>query len=300
MLIAFSIGLVLAESAVIAAAFRAGRVRAGEALRDASLGRERLGVVRGLLGLAIVAGGAIPLLLVGGLPFTILVVPMAIVLAIGIALLGPLVLGLPAVALSRPLRRLGVTGLLASTSMTSGRRRVSAVAAAIALVVAIAGSQIVLSASSRAAAQHEAAERLTADRVLVSDGPGLPPSLERVVRGLPGVTGAVGVIPLDVYIMNRGLENDGVPRIAAGIDVQRAGRMLDLGVRKGSIADVRGSDDRDQHATRRRLAPRRRRHAARAAPRRRRGAASAWAPCTAGRRPSATSCSQRASRVSTP
>ena len=43
MLIAFSIGLVLAESAVIAAAFRAGRVRAGEALRDASLGKERLG-----------------------------------------------------------------------------------------------------------------------------------------------------------------------------------------------------------------------------------------------------------------
>ena len=58
MLIAFSIGLVLAESAVIAAAFRAGRVRAGEALRDASLGRERLGVVRGLLGLAIVAGSS--------------------------------------------------------------------------------------------------------------------------------------------------------------------------------------------------------------------------------------------------
>jgi putative ABC transport system permease protein len=239
MLLAFSIGLVLAESAVIAAAFRAGRVRAGEALRDASLGKERLGVVRGLLGLAIVTGGAIPLLLVGGLPFTALVVPMAIVLAIGIALLGPLVLALPAALLSRPLRRVGVTGLLASTSMTSGRRRVSAVAAAIALVVAIAGTQIVLSASSRAAAQHEAAERLTADRVLVSDGPGLPPSLEHAVRRLPGVTGAVGVIPLDVYIMNRGLEDDGVPRIAAGIDVRRAGRMLDLGVREGSIAHVR-------------------------------------------------------------
>ncbi len=241
MLIAFSIGLVLAESAVIAAAFRAGRVRAGEALRDASDGRERLGLVRGLLGLAIVAAGAIPLLLVGGLPFTILVVPMAIVLAIGIALLGPLVLAVPAAALSRPLRRLGVTGMLASTSMTSGRRRVSAVAAAIALVVAIAGSQIVLTASSRAAAQHEAAERLTADRVLVSNGPGLPPSLERAVRGLPGVTGVVGVIPLVVYIMNRGLETSGEPRIAAGIDLQRAGRMLDLGVREGSIARVRGN-----------------------------------------------------------
>ena len=60
MLIAFSIGLVLAESAVIAAAFRAGRVRAGEALRDASLGKERLGVVRGLLGLAIVRGRSDP------------------------------------------------------------------------------------------------------------------------------------------------------------------------------------------------------------------------------------------------
>lgn len=241
MLIAFSVGLVLAESAVIAAAFRAGRVRPGEALRDASDGRERLGIVRGLLGLAIVAGGAIPLLLVGGLPFTTLVVPMAIVLAIGIALLGPLVLALPAAALSRPLRRLSVTGMLASTSMTSGRRRVSAVAAAIALVVAIAGSQIVLTASSRAAAQHETAERLTADRVLVSNGPGLPVSLERAVRGLRGVTGAVGVIPLDVYIMNRRLETSGEPRNAAGIDLQRARRMLDLGVREGSIARVRGN-----------------------------------------------------------
>jgi putative ABC transport system permease protein len=239
MLLAFSIGLVLAESAVIAAAFRAGRVRAGEALRDASLGKERLGVVRGLLGLAIVVGGAVTLLVVSGLSFTVVVVPMAIVLAIGVALLGPLVLALPAALLSRPLRRVGATGLLASTSMTSGRRRVSAVAAAIALVVAIAGSQVVLSASSRAAAQHEAAERFAGGQVLVSDGPGLPPSLERAVRGLPGVTGAVGVIPLDVYIMTRGLENDGIPQIAAGIDMQRAGRVLDLGVRKGSMSRVR-------------------------------------------------------------
>jgi putative ABC transport system permease protein len=240
MAIAFSIGLVLAECAVLTAAFRAGRVRAGEALRDASLGRDRLGVVRGLLGLAIVASGAIPLMLVGGLPFTIIVVPMAIVLAIGIALLGPFALALPAAVLSRPLRRLGVTGMLASTSMTTGRRRVGAVAAAIALVVAIAGSQIVLSSSSRAAAQSETAERLTANQVLVSDGPGLPPSLAQVVRGLPGVRSAVGVIPLQVYLMNRGLETTGDPRVAAGIDLQRAGRMLNLGVRAGSIADVRG------------------------------------------------------------
>ena len=77
--------------------------------------------------------------------------------------------------------------------------------------------------------------------MLVSDGPGLPPSLERTVRGLPGVTGAAGVLPLDVYIMNRGLENNGVPRIAAGIDVRRAGAMLDLGVRAGSIARVGGN-----------------------------------------------------------
>ena len=242
MLIAFSIGLVLAESAVIAAAFRAGRVRAGEALRDASLGKERLGVVRGLLGLAIVAGGAIPLLLVGGLPFTVLVVPMAIVLAIGIALLGPLVLGLPAAALSRPLRRRrrdraarqhvdderpaqGQRGRRRHRARRRDRRQPDRP------VGQLQGSR---AARSRRAPHGRPGARVGRPR---------PASVARAraVRGLPGVTGAVGVIPLDVYIMNRGLENDGVPRIAAGIDVQRAGRMLDLGVRKGSIARVRGS-----------------------------------------------------------
>ncbi len=77
--------------------------------------------------------------------------------------------------------------------------------------------------------------------MLVSDGPGLPSSLEPAIRRLPGVRGAVGVLPLDVYIMNRGLENNGVPRIAAGIDVQHSGGLLDLGVRKGSLARVRGN-----------------------------------------------------------
>ncbi len=241
MLIAFSIGLVLAESAVIVAAFRAGRVRAGEALRDASLGRERLGIVRGLIGIGFVAVAATGLLRVHGSQFAAVVVPCAIGLAIGIALLGPLVLALPAGLLSRPLRRMGASGLLASTSMTSGRRRVSAVASAIALVVAIAGSQVVLSASARAGAEHDAAQRVTAGRVLVSDGPGLPPSLEAAVRRVPGVTGAVSVLPLDVFIMNDGLGNNGVPRTAAGIDLQNAGGMLDLGVRRGSIARVHGS-----------------------------------------------------------
>jgi putative ABC transport system permease protein len=240
LLVAFASGILVSEAAVLAAASRAGRVRAGEALRDASLGRERLGLLRGALGLLTVGGAIVLLLAVHGLATLAAVVPLAIMLAAGAALLAPVVLALPAGMLSRPLRGLGPSGLLASTSIATGRRRVGAVSASIALVVAIAGSQIVLSATSRAAARHETGERVLAAQALVSNGAGLPPRVERAAGRLPGATGAVGVIPLDIYVMNRDLVDNGTPKAAAGLDVPHAAGLLDLRVRDGSLAGVGG------------------------------------------------------------
>lgn len=238
--VAFATGLAVAEAAVVTAAWRAARVRPAEAFLEASVEPAGLGPARWVAGLAAAAGGAALIILVpvGGA----LAGPAALCLAIGAALLSPVVLGLPAAALSWPLRAgRGAPGLLASAAVATNRRRAGAVAAPIVLVVALAGTQVIADATTRATIQQVTAERVRAPYVLVAGaGAGLPAATARLAGQLPGVRAAAGVVPTTVFLLDPGLDNFGSGWDAAGLDPAAVPGTLNVDVRSGSLASLTG------------------------------------------------------------
>jgi putative ABC transport system permease protein len=237
--VAFATGLAVAEVASLAAAWRAARVRPAEALLEASLEPPGLGPARWLLGLLAVGGGVALLITVpvGGA----LAGPAALSLAIGAALLSPVVLGLLAAALSWPLRAgPGASGLMASTAVATHRRRAGAVAAPIVLIVAVTGTQAIADTTTQATTQHVTAQRIRAPYVLVADA-GLPVGTARLAGQVPGVRAAAGILPTSVFLLDRGLDNYGSPWDAAGLDPATAPGTLDLAVQAGSLASLTGS-----------------------------------------------------------
>jgi putative ABC transport system permease protein len=160
---------------------------------------------------------------------------------IAVALLGPVVVGWPVALAGRPLLAGGGAGFLAGSALGTGRFRVGAVAAAIALVVALAGTQVVSLATAQRATERATAQRVQADRVLVARaGDGLPPSVAAAAAKLPGVT-AAGTVSTDVFLIDRGLTHQGDSWDAAGLDPAATRGTLDLDVRAGSLDAVRGN-----------------------------------------------------------
>jgi putative ABC transport system permease protein len=238
--IAVGTGTVVALLASLLAVRRALAVLPGEALLAAAVPQRRIGVVRWLLGLVALGGGLtlVIVLSVAALSFAVLA---ACCFAIGLALLGPVLLGRPAAWLGRLVLGAGGSGFLAGAALSTGRFRTGAVAAAIALVVALGGAQVVGLATARDATERESAERVTADRVLTAtSGGGLPASVADEAARLPGVTAAAGVVSTEVFLLDRDLTHDGDSWIAAGLDPAAARGALDLGVVAGSLDDVRG------------------------------------------------------------
>jgi putative ABC transport system permease protein len=161
---------------------------------------------------------------------------------IAVALLGPVVVGWPTALIGQGLRAVGGSGFLAAGALRTGRFRVGAVAAAIALVVALAGAEVVSLATVQRMTQRTTAQRVRADQVLVArQGGGLPPSIAAQAARIPGVT-AAGMVSTEVYLLDGGLTNQGDSWKAAGLDPTTTPRTLDLGIEQGSLAALTGND----------------------------------------------------------
>jgi putative ABC transport system permease protein len=236
-----AVGVAVALLATLLAAHRALAVRPGEALLQASVPARRLSVVRLLLGF-VALGGGLTLVVVLSSQALAFATLAAFCFTIAVALLGPVALGWPAALAGWALARLGGgSGFLAGTALASGRFRIGAVGAAVALVVALAGTQVVDLATARHATERVTAARVLAPQVIAPrGGGGLPPSVAADVARLPGAR-AVGVVTTDVFLLDRGLVgNSGEGWHAAGLDPGAAAGLLDLGIVSGSLGAVRG------------------------------------------------------------
>ena len=232
-------GIGIAQLAVVAAARRAGRVRPAEALREVAIEHGRPGVFQLLSGVLCLGGGiAMAMIFTGeaALAFSIL---GGILLASGTAMLGRWLLGLPAAALSLPLRLLGAPGLLASTGLAANRWRTAALATPVVLIAMLVGTQGVLQASSQEDTERVTEARVTADQVVVgADGAPLPAGTAGALARLPGVHAAAGMVPTELFLLDDGLGWD-TPWTAAGLP-KDSDKTLDLDVTAGSLADVDG------------------------------------------------------------
>ncbi|MFI2610373.1 FtsX-like permease family protein [Kitasatospora sp. NPDC018619] len=246
-LVAVATCLLAALAAGHLAARRASNLRPGQALGEASVPVGRAGVVRTLLGVLAIAGGVVLTVVAAGLSGesaanTALGVVMCFLVAV--ALLGPWVARIAAGVLGLPLRAGagGAGGSLAADNARANARRLTSALTPIAMVTAFCGTMLFIQSSVQHATGEQVRDGITADHVLGSTGPGLPAGTADQAARVPGVDTAVGVLRTGaVYRSDGKLRSAGV--LAVSGDPAKLPRVLDLGVRTGSLADLaRGTD----------------------------------------------------------
>ncbi|UIR18450.1 FtsX-like permease family protein [Streptomyces spinosirectus] len=240
MLAAVVLGLLTALGAGWIAGRRPARIKPGQALSEASVERLRPGLVRTVLGVAALVGGA---LLTGvsasatgdDAAGAALGVVMCFMLAVG--LLGPLVARLCAGLFGLPLRGAGPAAQLAAANSLANARRLASAITPIVLAVAFSSTLVFMHTSESHAADEQLRAGITADHV-VTDPAGLPVDAAARAASAPGVEAAVGLLNTQVLVPTGsgefksllGASTQGVTGSGAEL-----AQVQDLDVREGSL-----------------------------------------------------------------
>jgi putative ABC transport system permease protein len=219
------------------AARRAGRAAPAGALRESIAERTWPHPVRVLLGLA-AAGGAGTLM-----AFTLgqknpagqlaLALPLLLACMVSVALLGPLLVA-GAAMLARPLRSLGgPSARLALATISAQPRRTASAVIPVAMAVAMVGSVYFADTSIAHATAAQAANTVTAGRVI--SGTGLTDGTLRTIQNQPGVRAAAGVAPVTLAAADPDLEPVYGEAVAGG----PVSQVLNLGVTAGSLGSLK-------------------------------------------------------------
>jgi putative ABC transport system permease protein len=243
--LAFGIGLVVALLGVLLALRRAGRVRAMEALRDASVDGRVMTASRWILGSVFVVAGVVMTALapaVGMEGATALSAMTPPVLVIGLAALAPLLVP-PVVWLVGllPARLTAASGLLAREQARAALRRTASTAAPVMVAVAITASVLVTLATISAATAAATAKRTTAELVVHPEGtPGIPASVIRDIRATSGVAVAAPRSSTTLFSDGGSGDTDVNADDAEAVDPAAYAAANRRGVRAGSLAELRG------------------------------------------------------------
>src|SRR4051812_1018182 len=234
------IAILTTQIAAFASARRASRIRPTDALREASVQRRPLTLLRGLAGLAALAGGIAVVTASGGGSEDS--APAAtMVWMVAVALLGPL-LALPFVGLiGLPLSRLSRgPGLVARASASANLRRVASMATPMVLAVSLVATVFFGKAMLQQEATSQTADRTTANLVLgAPSAAGLSPGLDAAIRRVPGIRQASGTLATSVVVAADGANLRAFP--ARGVDAASLTGVVDLGIASGSLSDLHGS-----------------------------------------------------------
>lgn len=233
---ALGVGIGVTVVAALLPARRASKVPPVAALREVAVDGGRVGRIRPVVGLAVLAIG-LALGLNGALADggataagagAALLLLAAIVLAPSVA--GPLVR-----VIGAPVSRIkGVSGLMARRNAVRNPRRTGSTATALVIGVAVVALFTVVGASLRASLDEIIDRQFTGD--VVVQGPdvdgfvGLAPSLQETLRDLPETAAAVGVGAMPASI--DGSDDFLSFTNAAGID-----DVVDIGIDEGTAAD---------------------------------------------------------------
>ncbi|MEI5097509.1 ABC transporter permease [Streptomyces sp. PmtG] len=232
--------LLLAVVAALAAARRVSRIRPADALQEAAAPRRPVTVTRVLIALVPLGGGVALFFAtqaIGGevgVAFQYLIVMLLMGAAV---LLGPLLARLLEPLLGAAVAAVGgVTGWLAHANSRFSVRRVASMASALMLTVAMACTVLLVTGSLNRVTAEQTDRRTQADVVLLPrDAPGLPGGVLAAARDLKGA-GAVAATRSTTVIA----DVLGTPDVlgAQALDPAAAGRVLDLGLREGSLKSL--------------------------------------------------------------
>ncbi|WP_233552604.1 ABC transporter permease [Jiangella rhizosphaerae] len=237
--------LVTARLAGWVAARRPSRLNPVEALGESAVEKSRLGAGRVVTGLVLlllgVAASGIPLL-VPGMVGVAGAAGGVLLLAIGVALLGPRLLGAAAGLLGGPVRRLSpVHGYLATANMRANSRRLAAAVTPIVLAVAFVSFQLFSQSTLAAAAGRQTVDGVVADHVVTGQDGGVAPAVtDELRRELDDDTTVTPVVHSRIVARYSELGEPTMETFPAqGLDPDGLEHTLDLEVREGDLGDLR-------------------------------------------------------------
>ncbi|MFI2427573.1 ABC transporter permease [Streptomyces sp. NPDC018955] len=243
LLAAVGVGLFTALGAGWAAGRRPARIKPGQALAEASVERLRPGVVRTVLGLAAVGGGAA---LAGvaasaaGSDAANASLGVVMLFMLAVALLGPVLARLCAALFGLLLRGGDASASLAAANSRVNSRRLASAITPIVLAMAFASTLVFMHTSESHVSSEQLREGVTADHV-VTDAAGLPADAADRAARAPGVDAAVSLLNTQVLVPVRGGGETSLQGMAtqgvSGSGAQLA-KVQDLDVRDGSLDRV--------------------------------------------------------------
>uniref|UniRef100_UPI0033EEA19A ABC transporter permease n=1 Tax=unclassified Streptomyces TaxID=2593676 RepID=UPI0033EEA19A len=240
LLAAVGIGLLTALGAGWMAGRRPARIKPGQALSEASVERLRPGVIRTVLGVGALVGGAI---LTGvsanaaGDDAAGAALGVVMLFMLAVALLGPLLARLCAGLFGLPLRGAGPAAELAAANSRTHARRLASAITPIVLAMAFASTLVFMHTSENHIADKQLRAGITAAHV-VTDPAGLPVDAAVRAARAPGVDTAVSLLRTQVLVpvgsgefkALQGAATQGVTGSGAEL-----ARVQDLDVREGSL-----------------------------------------------------------------
>ena len=191
--LAFAAGVLVALLAVVTAAWRASRVRPGEALRESAAPSRPMPVGRWVLGLGTLATALVCMTVTaagdpGAATNRKTYLPVLMLLIAAAALLAPAVVRPTARLLTGPFQRTGgAVGMLVAAAATSSARRTAALATPVLMTVALPAVLLTASTMTDTAKATGEARSVRADFLVLPDGTaGLDADLARRLRAVPG------------------------------------------------------------------------------------------------------------------
>jgi putative ABC transport system permease protein len=238
-LLAAGVGIAAAVVAGMLPAVRSSRTPPLAALRDLAAEPSRLSRPRAATGALMLAAGIAAVVAGATTASQSAAIAGAVATLAGFVLLGPIAARPAATVLGGAIAALrGVSGRLARDNARRNPRRTAATASALLVGVAVAALFTVVGASMKATAASGVDAALRADLVVdrggyggASGGGGLDPRLAADLGRLPGVRLATGLGSGSVVLGGR------AAAIAAA-EPASIGRVLDLGITRGSLADI--------------------------------------------------------------
>jgi putative ABC transport system permease protein len=233
--VGFAVGLGFTVLAAVAPAIKASRVPPVAAMRDISIDTSGRSLRRTAIGSIVTALGILALVLglLGGGSTLVLVGVGAVVIFMGVAILGPLFARPVADVIGTPIAKLrGMTGSLARENAMRSPKRTSATAAALMIGVGLVVFITIAAASIKSSIESTVTKGMKADYVIDSGQfrqGGFSPKIESDLQKVPGVTAVSGVRDGQVEI------NGSVKQVTA-YDTHDINRLFDIGVTKGNLA----------------------------------------------------------------
>jgi putative ABC transport system permease protein len=239
MLAAVCAGVLSAVLAGLIAARSSARTKPTEALGEAGIERARLGWFRLGLGLVTLVGAGVlsgVAMRTSGDQAVAAASGVIMLFMLGIGLLGPLLAHLLVCVTGVLLRRFGAPGRLAFDNAHANSRRLASAITPIALTVAFASTLMFMFAAQDHYGEKQSKAALTADRVLA--GPGFPARTATDVARVAGVDAVASILTTNVVMAGSNDLQKFPAQAVGGTDTDLA-RVLDLGVRKGSVDALR-------------------------------------------------------------